>query len=87
MTSIIPADTSPDAWWRMIALYRRMTPAQKLAKVAALNASTREAALAGIRLRHPQATEREQRLYLFTLMHGDELAKKAFGWDPAVRGR
>ncbi len=47
----------------------------------------RAAALAGIRLRHPEADEREQRLYLAALLLGDDLVKRAFGWDPAVRGR
>lgn len=48
----------------LVAGLRRMTPAQKLARLVALNRSVEQLARAGIRLRHPDATEREVKLLL-----------------------
>jgi hypothetical protein len=82
-----PADTDEATWRRWIARWSAMSPADKARKIVDSNATVRAAALAGIRQRHPEATEREQQMYLAAQRMGDELAKAAFGWDPAVRGR
>lgn len=87
MFSAIPEDTDPDTWERLVERTRAMGPAGRAVRAGELNASVRAAALAGIRIRHPEANEREQRLYLAALLLGDDLVKRAFGWDPAVRGR
>jgi hypothetical protein len=83
----IPEDTTPEAWAHWISLWRTASPAQKAARVGELNHATRTAALAGIRQRHPEATEQDQRMYLAALLFGDDLVRNAYGWDPAVRGR
>ena len=87
MHSDRPDDTDPATWLRLVERWRSVAPAEKGRRVGELNAAVRAAALIGIRLRHPDATPAEQRLYLLTLLYGDELVKKAYGWDPAVRGR
>jgi hypothetical protein len=88
MFSVIPDDTDPATWHRLEERMRALSPGEKARMVGELNASVRAAALAGIRRRHPEATEREQRLYLAALLiDDDELMKRAFGWDAAVRGR
>lgn len=57
-------DTSAEARSVLVAGLRRMTPAQKLARLVALNRSVEQLARAGIRLRHPDATERQVKLML-----------------------
>jgi hypothetical protein len=86
-TPLIPDDTDAETWERVVAHTRAMGPVGRALRAGELNASVRAAALAGIRMRHPGANEREQRLYLAALLLGDDLVKRAFGWDPAVRGR
>ena len=61
--------------------YRRMSPAQKLARVAALTRAVQELALADIRRRHPTATVEEQSLRLASRWLEPEFMRKAFGWD------
>lgn len=79
-------DTSPEVQRLMIAGYRRMSPAQKLQRVVALTQGVQQMALARIRLQHPGADEREQKLRLASLWLPPELMRDAFGWDPAVKG-
>ena len=52
-------DTDPDSRRVLVEGIRRMSPAQKLARVTALNRSVEMLALAGIRMRHPDASEHE----------------------------
>jgi hypothetical protein len=52
-------DTSPQAEGMQLELYRRMTPGQKLALVLDLIDTAEEFSRAGLRLRHPQASEQE----------------------------
>jgi len=47
--------------------------------LAQLNASARTLALAGLRARHPHASEAELRRRLAGLLVGDELARKVYG--------
>jgi hypothetical protein len=49
---------------RMIELYRRATPTQKLAVVARLNATLIELKAADIRARHPDLADAQQRAQL-----------------------
>ena len=79
-------DTRPEIEAVPIDGYRRMTPAQKLARVCALNRSVQQMALAGIRARHGEISEREARLRLVSLWLGAETMRRVFGWDPEVEG-
>lgn len=79
-------DTSLEAEQFLFERYARMEPHEKLAIVWRLNRASENAALVGIRERYPDADEEEQRLRLFALKYGRELAVKVFGWDPEEKG-
>ncbi len=66
--------------------YRRLEVHEKVAIMMDLARLADDAALVGIRERHPAASEREQRLRLAALKYGRDLMVKAFGWDPLVEG-
>lgn len=80
------SDTSADAERVLFDLYRRMEPWQRAQRCLELQEMAEQAALAGIRARHPAADEREQRLRLAALKYPRELMIAAFGWDPRERG-
>ena len=81
-----PRDTSPEAWEVQLRLLREMTAEERLLRACRLSRLAKEFALAGIRLRHPNATEDEVRLRLAALMLGAELCRKVYGWDPDKEG-
>lgn len=70
----------------MIDAYRRMSDAQKLARVDALTRTVRQLALVRIRAEHPDADARELRLRLAALRFDRETMIRAFGWDPREHG-
>ena len=74
-------DTHPKVEAFLIDGYRRMSPAQKIARVTALTRAVQDLALADIRRRHPVATAEEQSLRLASRWLEPELMRKAFGWD------
>ncbi len=80
-------DTSAELERLLADGYRRMTPAQKWHLICEQVAADDEHALAGLRLRHPGADERELRLRLAALAYGAEFVAAAFGWDPASEAR
>ncbi|MEX1247764.1 MAG: hypothetical protein WEA61_04735 [Anaerolineales bacterium] len=73
------ADTHPDMEALQIRLLRRATPERKMRMLAAMNAAARKLAMAGLRRRHPQASESELRRRLAGLLLGEELATKVYG--------
>ncbi|HEX4951878.1 MAG TPA: hypothetical protein VF017_00580 [Thermoanaerobaculia bacterium] len=73
------SDTHPDAEAVQIAIYRAMAPWQKAALVADAMATSRALAMAGLRLRHPGASEAELQRRLMDLVLGEELAAKVYG--------
>ncbi len=79
-------DTRPTVKALIIEGYRLMSPAQKLARVAALTRTVQELALADIRRRHPAACIEEQSLRLASRWLKPELMLKAFGWDVEKAG-
>lgn len=82
----IPNDTDPAVEALLIEGFRRMTPAEKLQRVAELNRAVQELALSDIRERHPEAGERELALRLASRWIEPELMLKAFGWDVEKEG-
>ena len=52
-------DTSPEVEDRQVERWRAMAPAEKLALADSASAAVRELAMAGLRLRHPDADDRE----------------------------
>jgi hypothetical protein len=71
-------DTSPEIEHLLIERWRRMSPAEKAALVSGLTQAVYDLALAGIRLRHPDASPREQFLRLALLTLGPDLARRAY---------
>jgi hypothetical protein len=70
----------------LFARYRRMTADEKLAIVGRLGRLVEEVALAAIRQRYPDATDRDNRLRLASRTIDRETMIRAFGWDPLVQG-
>jgi hypothetical protein len=85
--ALAPIDTDPAALEVMTRLYRRMSPAQKLARVRDLTLSVARFALAGLRARHPQASEGELLLRLAELRLGRETTARVYGPMPDEPGR
>ena len=61
-------------------LYRRMTFEQKARRVTELTAGACLLALAGLRQRHPGASEQELLLRLAALRLGAETVARVYGW-------
>ncbi len=81
-------DTAPEVRAMQIEACRRMTPAEKLARVMDLNRAVESLALARIRSQYgPDLSEREERLRLASLYLPRETMVEVFGWDPDVHGR
>ncbi|MCI0650037.1 MAG: hypothetical protein L0346_34845 [Chloroflexi bacterium] len=75
-------DTSPEVE-EMLFTYWREAPAwEKLERMADLNRSARELALAGLRSRYPEASPAELQRLLADLLLGPELAEKVYGPRP-----
>jgi hypothetical protein len=75
---LVSADTDAESEQHQIERWRTMSPAEKLRVVAELNAAVDTMALAGIRLRHPGASLREQFLRLASLKLGRDLARQVY---------
>ena len=76
-------DTRAEAVAVLLEGYRHMTPAQKLARVADLSATSRWMAEARIRKQHPDADDAVVRLRVGALVLGREMMLRVFGWDSA----
>jgi len=72
-------DTKPEAEAVLIELLRHAPVEQKLRMVGQMHMAVREFALAGLRLRFPNATEEQLRRRLADLLLGPELAAKVYG--------
>jgi hypothetical protein len=80
------SDTDPRAEAILIAGIRRMTGAERLARVAALRESALGLARVRIRERHGEISEREVRLRLASLWLDRKTMVEVFDWDPAEKG-
>ena len=74
----LAADTSAEIEERQIQAWREMSPADKAALVAGLTNATIVLARAGLRERHPGASDRELFLRLAILTLGRDLAGQAY---------
>lgn len=72
-------DTSPEIAEKLAARYAAMTPAEKMQRVRDLTIAACEMSLAGLRSRHPQATERQLLRLLADRLLGHELARAVYG--------
>ena len=80
-------DTPPGIEALIIAGYRRMSPAEKLGRVQALNETALQFAAARVRREHPAISERELRLRLASLWLDRATMIRVFDWDPDRQGR
>jgi hypothetical protein len=74
----LAADTPAEIEARQIQAWREMSPAEKAALVAGLTNATFTLARAGLRERHPGASDRELFLRLAILTLGRDLAGLAY---------
>ena len=72
-------DTSPEAEEILFSLLREAPAWKKWQQMAALNHSARLLALAGLRRRHPHASEEDLRRRLADMLRGPELATRVYG--------
>ena len=76
--SIVPRDTSVDAFRIQLEIYRCMSPEERLQQALQWSEDVRELGRAGIRLRHPEYHEQEVRLASIRLRLGDELFRRVY---------
>ncbi|MEN9822932.1 MAG: hypothetical protein RLZ04_1358 [Actinomycetota bacterium] len=79
-------DTDREVTDLVAQCWRGLSPAQRLLLVADLGESAEQLSLAGVRLRHPDASEEEVRLRAIALRIGRELMVAAYDWDPEIKG-
>jgi len=84
--ALLSADTSRDAEAVQIELWRRMSPVEKARAITSASQAAQALSLAGIRLRHPGASERECQLRLAVLKLGSDLALRAYPEAAALTG-
>lgn len=77
-----PTDTDAETLERMTALYRKMSPVEKMARVRDLTLAVNRLALARLREAHPREGEGELLLRLARRRLGDEIVARAYGQDP-----
>lgn len=76
--AILSDDTAPEVERQQIEIWRRMHPGDKARLMAAASRSVRTLALAGLRSRHPAASEREIIARFAAMTLGRPLAVKAY---------
>ena len=77
--SILFPDTHPEAEAVLLDLLRKASPQRKLQMMGELNAQMHMLLWAGLRQRHPQASEAELRRRMADLLLGKELAERVYG--------
>jgi hypothetical protein len=76
-------DTRAVALDRYYDLLRAQPAYQRLAQAVALSRTVRELCIAGIRQRHPGASEQEIRVRLAVRLYGRSVGERLFGQVPA----
>jgi hypothetical protein len=74
-----PEDTSPEAWKFQMELIRNMPPSERLRRTLELSEIVRRFAEAGMRQKHPEASEREIFLRMAEQSLGWELYRRVYG--------
>lgn len=75
-------DTSIEADMVQVEIWRAMPPVEKMRVWAAMQVAVQQIAEAGIRRRHPGASEREVFLRRVSLSLDADTMLKVYGWDP-----
>jgi hypothetical protein len=81
-----PGDTSPDVLRRQFALYANMTAADRARSVSQVTLYVNELAMAGLRHRHPSASEDELQLRRAVIRIGEDLVARAYDWHAPRNG-
>ena len=76
--SILPRDTSLEAFRIQLEIHRRMTPETRLHLALQWSEEVRELGRAGIRMRHPEYSDREVELASIRLRLGDDLFRSVY---------
>ena len=76
--AILSPDTTADIEQRQVESWRRLSPLDRLRLVSDTTRAVMNLSLAGIRRRHPQASERECFLRLAAIMLGVDTAKRVY---------
>jgi hypothetical protein len=75
-TPFRPLDTSESAWTKVREIHARLGPEGRVEAAFAASELIREAALAGLRLRHPAWGERQLTVALLGRLYGADLAAR-----------
>ncbi|MGH9787002.1 MAG: hypothetical protein ACRD88_22760 [Terriglobia bacterium] len=86
-TALLAADTSLKAERAQVEIWRRMLPIEKLCAVTEISRAAQQLSLAGIRLRHPAASDGECLMRLAILKLGRRLACQVYPQVARLRGR
>ena len=76
--AVLSADTTADMEQRQVDAWRRLSPVERLRLVSDTTRAVTELSLAGIRRRHPQASERECFLRLAAIMLGVDTTRRIY---------
>jgi hypothetical protein len=76
--AVLSADTTADIEQRQVDAWRRLSPAERLRLVSHATRAVMDLSLAGIRHRHPQASERECFLRLAALLLGADTTRRIY---------
>ena len=79
-----PADTTREALRVQVEVLRRMSPEERLRQGRLLNETARKLTEAGIRLRHPEYSERDVFFARARLSLGDALFRDAYPQAPIL---
>lgn len=64
-----------------VELHRKMTQSERLTRVFELCEFQRGLVQSNVQAMYPQASEHEVRYRIEARLYGDDLARKAYGWD------
>jgi len=76
--AVLAADTTADIEHRQVDAWRRLTPLERLRLVSDATRAVVNLSLAGIRGRHPDASERECFLRLAAILLGVDTARRVY---------
>ena len=76
--AVLAADTTAAIEQRQIDAWRRLSPLERLRLVSDTTRAVTNLSLAGIRRRHPQASERECFVRLAAILLGVEIARRVY---------
>ena len=86
-TALLASDTSLKAKRAQAELWRRMSPLEKVCAVTEISLAVQQLSLAGIRLRHPEASDEECMMRLAILKLGLQLACQVYPQAKRLSGR